>query len=91
MNFTIPSKILEQTGNIEAFCDSEFSCSFKKGDENKVERKLELPEKILSPVEKGQIIGNVVYYLDGKEIGKNEIISKTEVKKIVKQKKGFFH
>lgn len=91
LNFTIPSKILEQTGNVEAFCDSEFSCSFKKGDENKVERKLELPEKILSPVEKGQIIGNVVYYLDSKEIGKNEIISKTEVKKIVKQKKGFFH
>lgn len=91
LNFTIPSKILEQDGNVEAYCDSEFSCSFKKGDENKVERKLELPEKILSPVEKGQIIGNVVYYLDGKEIGKNEIISKTEVKKVVKQKKGFFH
>lgn len=91
LNFTVPSKISEQAGNVEASCNSEFSCSFKKGDESKVERKVELPEKIISPVEKGQIIGNVVYYLDGKEIGKNEIISKTEVKKVIKQKRGFFH
>ena len=91
LNFTVLSEILEQTGHVEASCDSEFSCSFKKGDESKVERKIELPEKIISPVEKGQIIGNVVYYLDNKEIGKNEIISRTEVKKVVKQKRGFFH
>lgn len=91
LNFTVPSEILDQIGNVEASCNSEFSCSFKKGDESKVERKVELPEKIMSPVEKGQIIGNVVYYLDDKEIGKNEIISRTEVKKIVKQKIGFFH
>lgn len=90
LNFTIPSENLEGTESIEAFCDSEFSCSFKKGDEVNVERKVELPEKILSPVEKGQIVGNVVYYLDDKEIGKNNIISKTEIKKAVKVKRGFF-
>lgn len=91
LNFTIPAETGEGIANIEAFCDSEFSCSFKKSDEPKIDRKIELPEKILSPVEKGQIVGNVVYYLNDKEIGKNKIISKTEIKKTVTPKKGFFY
>ena len=69
---------------------SEFSKSFKKGDENKVERKVELANSVKSPVEKGQIVGKVVYFLDGRIIGENQIISNTEIKNPVVCKKNFW-
>lgn len=75
--------------SIDAQCTSDFSMSFKKGDENKVKREVEIPEKCKTPIEKGQIIGKVVYYLDGKAIGKNDIMSITEVKNVKPIKKGF--
>ena len=76
--------------NIEAIGISEFSKSFKKGDENKVERKVELANSVKSPIEKGQIVGKVVYCLDGRIIGENQIISNTEIKNPVACKKNFF-
>lgn len=60
---------------------SSFSCSFKKGDETRVERIVDLCSEIEAPVEKGQIVGKVIYYLDEKEIGRNEILSENEVRK----------
>ena len=58
-----------------------FDRNFKIGDEAKVERKMEIPEKIEAPIERGQIIGKVVYYLNGKEIGENNIISEQDINK----------
>lgn len=80
----------KNSGNIEAVGVSEFSKSFKKGDENKVKRKVELANSVKSPVEKGQIVGKVVYSLDDRIIGENQIISNTEIKTPVKCKKNFF-
>ncbi len=77
-------------GNIEAEGISDFSLSFKKGDEDKVKREVEVPQVCKMPVEKGQIVGKVVYYLDGKAIGKNDLVSITEVKDKKFAKKGFF-
>ncbi len=68
---------------------SAFSHSFKKGDETKVKRVVEAQEHCNAPIEKGQIVGRVAYYLDGKEIGKNEILAETQVEKI-KEKRNFF-
>ncbi len=59
---------------------TEFSSTFKTGEDVKVKRVLEIPEKCKAPLEKGQIIGKVVYYLDGKVIGKNDIVSNQNVK-----------
>ncbi len=77
-------------GSIEASGASDFSLSFKKGDENKIKREVEVPAACKIPVEKGQIVGKVVYYLDNKAIGQNDILSETEVKNIKIIKKSFF-
>lgn len=68
---------------------SSFSRSFKRGDENKVKRVIEAKDYCEAPVEKGQIVGRVAYYLDGKEIGKNEILSEVSMEKIEKEKNFF--
>ncbi len=77
-------------GSVEAQGVSDFSMSFKKGDESKVTRKVEIPENLKTPIEKGQIVGKVVYCLNDKAIGKNDIISLTEIKNVKSVKKGFF-
>lgn len=78
-------------GNLECECGLEFSAVFKKGDELKITRQVEIPEVLEPPIERGQIIGKVVYYLDGKIVGKNDILSSREVKKIKVKKYGFFY
>lgn len=78
-------------GNLECECGSEFSAVFKKGDELKITRQVEIPDVLEPPIERGQILGKVVYYLDGKIVGKNDILSSREVKKIKVKKYGFFY
>lgn len=77
--------------DLECKCENSFSCSIKKGEESNVKRKVILPETINAPIEKGQIVGNVVYYLGDTPIGKNNIISDREVKNMVEPKKNFFY
>ena len=73
--------------SLECECNSEFSGTFKKGDELKIIRRVEVPEVLPIPVERGQIVGKVVYYLEGRPIGKNDILSTKEVKE-TRVKKG---
>ena len=73
--------------SLECECNSEFSCTFKKGDELKIIRRVEVPEVLPIPIERGQIVGKVVYYLEGRPIGKNDILSTKEVKE-TRVKKG---
>ena len=65
---------------------STFSYSFKKGDETKVKRVIELKNSFEAPLEKGQILGKVAYYLGEKEIGKNEILCDSSVEKVKNSK-----
>lgn len=71
------------TENSIAVCSmSSFSHSFLKGDEAKVKRVVEMPEYCDAPIEKGKIVGKIVYLFDDKEIGRNDIISESSVEKI---------
>lgn len=56
-----------------------FIRTFKPGDENKVIRKVEMDEFCVAPVERGQILGKVVYYFNDREIGENNIISNENI------------
>lgn len=67
------------TDTIELNSSTWFSKTFKKGDENKVIREVELPEFCVAPIKKGQIIGKVVYHIDGKIIGYNDLIASKDI------------
>ena len=69
---------------------TDFSVSLKKGEENLVSRKVELPESHNAPIEKGQILGKVAYYINDKMIGKNDIIASESVEQNKPSKVGFF-
>lgn len=67
-----------------------FSRTFKKGQANSITRTVEVPDTYEGNVQKGQTLGKVVYYLDGKVIGSNDIVSNSEFIKKIPEKKSFF-
>lgn len=80
------------TSVVNAECLSQFSACLKKDQEDKIERKIELPSVCSAPIEKGQILGNVVYYYQGNVIGKNNIIATESISnESANFKKGHFN
>ncbi len=54
----------------------------KKGEADKIEVKKSLLENVPAPVKKGDKVGELVYMLGGKEIGRQDIVAKADVNKI---------
>lgn len=54
----------------------------KKGNEDKVETEINMDSICTAPIQKDQVVGNVVFKVDGQKIGENNIVSMTEVNKI---------
>ena len=48
---------------------------------DQLEIKLNLPEHIYAPVEKGQLVGSVAIYLDGQYLGEGELSADLEIKR----------
>ncbi len=62
-----------------------FSLVIEKGRGDKIQYKFELPESVSAPVKSGDKVGEVIFTLDGKEIGRQDIIAAESVEEI-----GFF-
>ncbi|MBQ8408844.1 MAG: D-alanyl-D-alanine carboxypeptidase [Clostridia bacterium] len=62
-----------------------FSCVTDKSNVGKIECEIVLPESVSAPVKKGDTVGEVVFTLNGKEIGKTAVYSDSDVERI-----GFF-
>lgn len=67
---------------IDIVYDSNAGALVKKGDENNVEETITIDNNIYAPVSKGQKVGEITYTLNGENVGKVDLISDTEVKKI---------
>lgn len=67
---------------------SKTSVNVLNDDENKIERSVELPSFIYAPITQGQIIGRVVYKIDGKIVAVNNLVS-TKDEVLIKKKKSF--
>ncbi len=65
-------------------CDG-FNIVLGKGEREAVKRELELPETIAAPIHEGDVIGKIIYTLNGEVIGESEIKAAENVDKI-----GFF-
>lgn len=59
-----------------------FEALINKGDETKVEYKIEVPEYVSAPIKKGDVVGKIIYYVNGEEIGKSDIYCVQDVEKI---------
>lgn len=53
----------------------------KKGQSEKVEQKANIPENVTAPVEKGQVLGDVSFAVEGKEIKKVKLVSNVNIEK----------
>lgn len=68
--------------NIEVERGEKFTYLDVKGKDMKKIKKIEkINKKILAPVRKGDVVGSIVYTLDGNEIGRSDIIAKEVYKK----------
>lgn len=53
----------------------------RKGEKGKIERVINLDADLKAPVKSGQKIGEVIYTLSGKEVGKADIVASSDVQK----------
>ncbi|MCD8237936.1 MAG: D-alanyl-D-alanine carboxypeptidase [Clostridiales bacterium] len=51
----------------------------KKGTEDKLEYRLEMCESITAPFEKGAKLGEIIYFKDGEEAGRSDLVAETAV------------
>lgn len=54
----------------------------KKGEREKIQKVYEIPQKINAPINKGDIVGRVLYKIDGEIIGQSEVYAGEEVKRV---------
>lgn len=86
--YTAPSSATDPVpvkGGVTNTCQTTydaFSCVLPKEKIKTVEKKIELPEFVSAPIQKGDIVGKVVYLSDGTEIGRGQILVAETVEKM---------
>lgn len=58
----------------------------KKGEDKNIEQTVNIEENIVAPISAGQKVGEIIYNLNGKEVGKTNVVAETAV-----EKKTFFN
>ena len=53
-----------------------------KGEENCIEKEIQLNEYLVAPIKKNEVVGKVIYKLDGQIIEESDIFSCETVNKI---------
>lgn len=90
-NFTVYSheggtvRDLEVKGGLEERCEGNyppFATLVKKGEEKRVTGSLELPDAVVAPIKQGQTLGNVVYRLGERELGRVPITATASVSEL---------
>jgi D-alanyl-D-alanine carboxypeptidase (penicillin-binding protein 5/6) len=54
----------------------------KKGSKSKVEQKAFFEEEISAPIIRGQVLGRVIYSIDGVKVGESPIVASEDVRKV---------
>ena len=64
---------------IELIADESLVAAEKTGETGKVEKKLEVPEEVVAPIKKGDVVGKVVCYYNGKRQGAINLLAAQDV------------
>jgi D-alanyl-D-alanine carboxypeptidase (penicillin-binding protein 5/6) len=78
-------KGIRVTGGEFDRCDvnvAEFNCVLPKGEAASVEYKIELPESMAAPVKQGDVVGQIIYQLNGQEIGRTDILANCDIPEV---------
>lgn len=78
------TKGIEEVTNL--IFESDVGILIKKGQDKDVEQTIQIQEKISAPIYEKQKLGEVIYSLDGKEIGRSNIVANSTI-----EKKTFFN
>lgn len=70
------------SGDVNAVLSEDASFFIKKSKSSNVTQNVTFRENLEAPIEKGDVIGNVTYTLDGEVIKQIDIVSDDSVKKI---------
>ena len=54
----------------------------KKGNQDKIETEINVNSICVAPIKTGDIVGSVVFKIDGQKIGENNIVAMTDIEKI---------
>jgi len=66
---------------VEVVAKDRLNALVKKGDEGRVEKEIILPPSITAPIQQGDKVGEVIAKIDGKEIGRVDIVAKESAEK----------
>ena len=75
--------------SISANVKMEKTVTVNNEDANRITSTIEVPQFLNAPIEKGQVVGKVIYYLDDNIIATNELIS-NDLAEYKYEQKGFF-
>ena len=76
------AEVLRGTCDEVLVCSSEFSKLVSKSDKKRIEKEFYIPETLTAPLRAGDVVGSVIYKLDGEEIGKSDVFVKEDVQEI---------
>lgn len=86
--FTEPESELENVDVLRGVLDnvtvssSQFAKLVSKSDKKRIEKEYSIPEALTAPLKSGDVVGSVIYKLDGEEIGKSDVFVKDDVSEI---------
>ena len=61
--------------------ESDVGLLLKKGDDKNIEQTVNVSENLTAPIYEGQKVGEVVYTLNGEEVGRSNVVAETTVEK----------
>ena len=66
---------------VEVIFENDAGVLIKKGESQNIEQMINIEENIQAPIEEGQKIGEVIFTLNGEEVGKTNIVTNTTINK----------
>ena len=69
------------TSKVNLVLESDVGLLLKKGEDKNIEQTINLEENISAPVAQGQKVGEIVYTLNGVEVGRTNIVAESSVEK----------
>ena len=67
--------------NVNLVLENDCGSLIKKGDSKNIQQEISINENICAPISKGDVLGNVNFYIDGNLISTVNLIAETEVPK----------